>query len=107
MSDCPKCHKPTMSPDERCDCRLTWQTLKSFNQNEEIEKLQKQNKILMEACEFYANRENYIELCVDGSTGNKRISDGDFVDCIIDHSDRGFMKARQAISEAKRIIENE
>jgi len=44
---------------------------------------------------FYGDEDNYIELCVEGRTGNPRVMEGGFVDCVVDHSDRGYAKARE------------
>jgi hypothetical protein len=53
--------------------------------------------------EFYGDKKNYIELCVDGATGNPKISSGDYVDCVVYHADRGYAVARNYIKKYKEV----
>lgn len=68
-----------------------------------IKKLEKQNKILKEALEFYADQENWIELCIDGGISGTYIVDGDFVPCLIENVKYGYESARQALKKCKEI----
>lgn len=55
MSECIKCNKPKISPEQRCDCRLEWQMEKCFNQSEKIAQLEsslaEKDELLREALE--------------------------------------------------------
>lgn len=64
-----------------------------------IQELQEENRKLRDCVEFYADKGNWVEICIDGGISNTPISDGDFVDCLIDVVDNGYSKAKQTLKE--------
>lgn len=62
---------------------------------------------LMKCVEFYADEKNYIEICIEGSTSNPSVCDGDYVDCLVCPVDRGYERAKRTLKELNTNKESE